>query len=592
MTGHQETAPSRLTARTLPVATAREARRELWRVLRPERCRALLAVLILVVTVGAGLLIPPALGEIVDIADGGGPRQDLLAPLLVLVAATLAQGVAASAGWYLVVQVGEAVLARLRERVLGHALSLPRADLERAGIGDLVSRVSNDVDKVSTALRTGFPELIWSGATAVLTLVGLAVLDWRFALAGLASLPFYLWATHGYTVVSPPLYVAERHAEGVRSQALVETLGGARTIQALLLGPRHLQRTASASEAARQSSIRAADTTAWFFSRIHLAELVGTGTVLVVGAWLVGDGAASLGEATAAALYFIRLYDPVGAMVNLLDEVQSATASLRRLAGILQVELDLRPGGPTPSEPSLALRGVRFGYDDGPDILHGVDLDVRPGEHVALVGASGAGKTTAAALAAGIHEPRAGTIELGGVGIALMTREELSARLTLVTQEVHIFSGTLAQDLRLARHNATDEQLRQALEEAGALPWVERLPHGLETRVGAGGHPLTPVQSQQVALARLVLRDPDIAVLDEATAEAGSTGARELEASLARVLQKRTALLVAHRLSTAAAADRVVLLYEGRVLEEGPHTLLLARGGEYAELWKAWQAPR
>lgn len=577
---------------TLPVASPREARRELARVLRPDWRGATLAMAVLLVTVGAGLLIPPALGDIVDIASGDGTRRDLVAPLLVIVAATVVQGLASSGGWYLIVRVGEKALATLRERVLGHALALPRSDLERGGTGDLVSRVSNDVDKVSRALREGVPELLWSAFTAVLTLVGLAALDWRFALAGLVSLPFYAWAARGYTVVAPPLYAAERRAEGVRSQQLVETLGGVRTIQSLLLGPRHLRRTDLASEAARRRAIRTADTTAWFFSRIHLGELSGTAAVLLVGAALVGSGSVTLGAATAAALYFIRLYDPIGALVNLLDEVQSATASLRRLAGILHVPLDDRAGGAVPRDASLRLVGVGFGYADGPDVLSDVDLTVRAGEHVALVGASGAGKTTLAALVAGIHEPRTGRIELGGSDVTSLPREELAARVTLVTQEVHVFSGTLAQDLRLARPDATDEQLRHALGEVGAEGWTRLLPDGLETQVGTGGHTLTPVQAQQLALARLVLRDPDVAVLDEATAEAGSTGARELEASMARILDGRTALLVAHRLTTAAAADRVVVLDAGRVVEDGPPDQLAAGAGPYATLWNSWREAR
>jgi ATP-binding cassette, subfamily C, bacterial len=577
---------------TLPIASPRQARAELGRGLRPEWRSASLAVLVLVVSVSAGLLVPPALGEIVDIAHRGGEKSALVAPVVLLVLATLAQGATNSAGWYLIVRVGEKVLATLRERVLGHALDLPQSDLERGGTGDLVSRVSNDVDQVSTALREGVPQLLWSALTVVLTVLGLAALDWRFALAGLISLPFYVWAARGYTVVAPPLYVAERSAEGARSQQLVETLGGVRTIRALLLGPRHLSRVEAASEEARRRTIKAADTTAWFWSRMHLGELTGTAAVLLVGAWLVGNGSATLGGATAAALYFIRLYDPVGALVYLLDDVQAATASLRRLAGILQVPLDERPGTDDPTEPALALRGVRFGYEDGPEVLHGIDLVVRPGEHVALVGASGAGKTTLAALVAGIHEPLDGRIELGGADVRLMPRGDLSARVTLVTQEVHVFAGTLAQDLRLARPDATDGELLAALDEVGARRWADLLPEGLETRVGNGGHPLTPVQAQQVSLARLVLRDPDVAVLDEATAEAGSAGARELEASMARVLEGRTSLLVAHRLSTAAAADRVVVMEAGRIVEEGPPDELVARDGAYAELWRAWRSAR
>lgn len=206
-----------------------------------------------------------------------------------------------------------------------------------------------------------------------MTLVGLAALDWRFALAGLVSFPFYAWAARGYTVVAPALYAAERRAEGARSQQLVETLGGVSTIQALLLGPRHLRRVEASSEAARARGIRAADTTAWFFVRIHLGELSGTASVLLVGTWLVGSGGATLGEATAAALYFIRLYDPIGALVNLLDEVQSATASLRRLAGILQVPLEARTGSPAPRGAGVSLRDVHFSYQPGSPVLHGVD---------------------------------------------------------------------------------------------------------------------------------------------------------------------------------------------------------------------------
>ncbi|MBF4161452.1 ABC transporter ATP-binding protein [Nocardioides acrostichi] len=576
---------------TLPVASAREARRHLWSVLRPDWPGALLAIVVLVVTVAVGLVIPPAIGRVVDVADGQGTRHDLAGALLVITVATMIQGLTASAGWYLVVRVGEGALAALREAVLGHALAIPRASVERGGTGDLVSRVSNDVDRVSQALREGVPELLWSIFTVALTLVGLAALDWRFALAGLVSLPFYAWAAHGYTVIAPPLYVDERRAEGDRSQQLLEALGGARTIQALVLGPRHLRRVEAASEAARLRSIRAADTTAWFFSRIHAGELTGTATVLLVGAALVGDGSVSLGAATAAALYFIRLYDPIGALVHLLDEIQSATASLRRLTGIVQLPLDRRADGPTPRDSRLVLAGVGFGYDD-PDVLHQVDLVVEPGEHVALVGTSGAGKTTLAALVAGIHTPRAGRIELGGTAVDALSREQLSARVTLVTQEVHVFAGTLAQDLRLARPEASDDDLLAALSAVGALDWVAVLPDGLATRVGAGGRALTPLQAQQLALTRLVLRDPDLAILDEATAEAGSTGARQLEASMARVLAGRTALLVAHRLSTAAAADRVVVLERGRVVEEGPPDVLAAGDGPYARLWRAWQSAR
>ncbi|WP_139977244.1 ABC transporter ATP-binding protein [Nocardioides litoris] len=583
---------STLTPGALPVATPAEARRRLATAVRPQRRGAAVAVGLLVASTVAGLVVPPVLGRLVDIGQAGGPRSALTVPLVVLAVAVLAQGVLAGLGRAALSRVGEGALARLRETVLGRALALPQERLEQGGTGDLASRVGDDVDRVSEALREGFPEFLFSGITVVLTVVGLAVLDWRFALAGLLSLPFHALAARLYLRASPPLYAAARRAEGVRSQQLVETVGGLRTVQALLLGTRHLDRVAARSEEARRAHLRAVDKSAWFFCRIHLGELVGTGSVLVMGAVLVGNGTASLGSATAAALYFLRLFDPVSALLVLLDEVQSATASLARLAGVASMEVAEPVGAPEPEAPVLSVRDVRFAYADGTEVLHGVDLAVAAGEHVAVVGSSGAGKTTLAALVAGIHSPAAGAIEVGGASVPDMGREELARHVTLVSQEVHVFAGTLAEDLRLADPTASDDDLVAALGVAGAGAWVRALPEGLDTRVGSGGHALTPVQAQQVAIARLVLRDADVAVLDEATAEAGSAGARVLEDGMRRALAGRTALLVAHRLTTAAEADRVVVLEAGRVVEEGPPAVLAAGDGPYARLWAAWSAAR
>lgn len=578
--------------RRLPTATAAQARRQLLAAVRRDRRGALLAVALLVATTVSGLVVPPALGRLVDVAQAGGPRGDLTAPLVTLGLAVVGQGLFAALGLAMLTRVGEGALARLRETVLQRALGLPQQRLEQGGTGDLVSRVGDDVNRVSDALRQGFPEFLFSGLTVALTVVGLGFLDWRFALAGLAAVPFQVLAGRLYVKVSPPLYAASRRAEGERSQQLVETVGGLRTVQALLLGPRHLQRVAVRSEAARRAHLDAVDKSAWFFCRIHLGELTGTAAVLVMGAVLVGNGSASLGEATAAALYFIRLFDPVSALLTLLDEVQSATASLARLAGVAMLEEPQPEGAPAPAAPVLSLRGVRFAYADSEEVLHGVDLDVAAGEHVAVVGASGAGKTTLAALVAGIHAPTAGVVEVGGSSVTALGRDELARHVTLVSQEVHVFAGTVADDLRLARPDATDDDLRAALATVGADGWVRALPVGLRTRVGSGGATLTPVQAQQLALARLVLRDADVAVLDEATAEAGSAGARVLETGMRRALEGRTALLVAHRLTTAAEADRVVVLDRGRVVEDGPPAALAAGDGPYARLWAAWSASR
>ena len=330
---------------------------------------------------------------------------------------------------------------------------------------------------------------------------------------------------------------------------------------------------------------------AWtgFFARLNAAELLGLSALLVAGFLLVRSGAASVGAATAAALFFVRLFDPINALLGLADDAQQGAASLARLVGVTQAPLPPEPRRPAvPRDASLTLTGVRHAYAAGRDVLGPLDLRVAAGERVALVGVSGAGKSTLARIAAGVLAPTAGEVRIGGVALAALGSRGTRAAIGLVTQEVHAFAGTLAEDLRLARRDATDAQLAQVLERVGALAWAQALPDGLSTRIGDGGVALTAVQAQQLALARLVLADPPIAILDEATAEAGSAGARVLERSADAALAGRTALVVAHRLSQAASADRVVVLEAGRVVEDAPHDVLVHAGGAYAALWSSW----
>jgi ATP-binding cassette subfamily C protein len=330
-----------------------------------------------------------------------------------------------------------------------------------------------------------------------------------------------------------------------------------------------------------------------FFARLNGAELVGTSAILLAGFLLVRAGSISVGEATAAALYFVRLFDPLNMLLGLIDDAQSAAASLARLVGVAQLAAPPEPSEPArPQDASVRVQGVSYAYVPGHDVLRGVDIELLPGERVALVGVSGAGKTTLAKLIAGIHDASGGEIAIGGAPIAELGPDAVRRAVGLITQEVHVFAGSLADDLRLARPGADDDELEAALDRVGALEWVRALPDRLHTAVGRGGHRIDTAQSQQLALARLVLADPPIAVLDEATAEAGSAGAAALESSAARALEGRTALIVAHRLTQAVAADRIVVLDTGRVREMGTHDELVAAGGAYAALWAAWASSR
>ena len=401
-------------------------------------------------------------------------------------------------GWatVLVARLGEQALAALREDVVDRALSVPLAQVERAGTGDLVARVGDDVDAVSRAVREAIPALVVAVVTIALTVVGLGFLDWRLALAGFVAVPIHVLAVRWYQRRAGPQYAAERIAGGERAQQLTETVSGARTVRAFRLGPIHTGLVRDASARALDATLRTAWTGSRFFFCVNGAELAGTSAVLVAGFLGVRAGMFSVGDAAAAALYFHGLFNPIGAVLTLIDTAQDAAASLRRLVGVTSLRPPAEPVQPAElGEPSVQLKNVHFAYTGDHDVLDGVDLDVAPGERVALVGPSGAGKTTIAKLIAGIHRPGAGSVRLGG-----FTHDELGpangrAAITLVTQEVHVFAGPVADDLRLARPDATDAQLRAALATVGAEHWVDALPDGPGHVVGEGGHPLTTTQA-------------------------------------------------------------------------------------------------
>ncbi|MFJ2260384.1 ABC transporter ATP-binding protein [Streptomyces sp. NPDC087844] len=578
----------------LPTATQARTRAAVRALVRPHRRLALGGFAMMVVATAVGLLVQPLLGRIVDLVAGHRPPGSITLPVVLLVLVALAQGGTTVVGLALVSRLGETVLAQLRERFVEKALRLPLEQVERAGAGDLTARVTRDVSVVGEAVRSALPELARSLLAIVLTLAAMAALDWRFFLAALIAVPVQASTARWYVRNAVPLYAEQRIATGSQQQQLLDTIAGAGTVRAFRLEEEHTARVTRRSSAAVELTLRGIRLVLNFYNRLHVAEYAGLAAVLVTGFLLVRGGSVSIGTATAAALYFHSLFSPVNQALVLLDDAQSATAALARLVGVA----DQPSPEPSVPEPSLAgpsdahgtvtVTGIRHAYEPGRPVLHGVDLTLRAGERVALVGVSGAGKTTLAKLIAGVHRPTSGSVRVttdDGV-----PREGLPV--ALVTQETHVFAGPLADDLRLARAGATDDELRTALATVDALDWAGALPDGLDTVVGDGGHRLTSAQVQQLALARLVLADPPVAVLDEATAEAGSTGARLLEQAADRAVEGRTALIVAHRLTQAATADRIVVMDGGRIVENGTHDELCAAAGPYASLWAAWSGTR
>jgi len=577
----------------LPTADGRRIRAVVTELLSAAKGRAAGAFTMLFAATAIGLLTAPLLGRVVDLVASHRPASDLVTPVAGLVLVAIAQAMATAIGVSMVARLGETMLATLRERFVERALHLPLDQVERAGSGDLTTRVTNDVSVVAEAVRQALPELGRSVLTVVLTLGALAVLDWRFLLAALVAVPIQLHTVRWYVPRAKPLYAAQREAVGAQQQQLLDTIGGAKTVRAFRLGDAHLERVRDRSDHAVGLSLRGIRLVTRFYSRLNLAEFVGLSAVLAIGFLLVGADAVTVGVATAAALYFHSLFGPIMTALALVDDAQAAAASLARLIGVADLPAVTEPPLPArPVDAAVKTAAIGYSYVDGHPVLRDVDLAVAPGERVALVGASGAGKTTLAKLIAGIHRPDTGSVTLGGVALDELGPTGVRETVALISQEVHVFAGPLEDDLRLARPTASASELRVALDKVGALTWVDALPDGLTTVVGEGGHQLTVTQAQQLALARLVLADPPVAILDEATAEAGSAGSRVLEASAAAALEGRTALVVAHRLTQAAASDRIVVLDNGSVVETGTHEELVSTGGRYATLWAAWSGHR
>ncbi|WP_025156797.1 ABC transporter ATP-binding protein [Leifsonia aquatica] len=578
----------------LPVAAPREVRRFAARALAGSRMTVMATAAALVVGGGAGLGIPGGIGWVAQLLTDGAEPVALVGPLALLAACALLGGLAAWASGVLLARAVLPPLGRLREDVVDAAVALPLAAVE-AGSGDLVSRVTDDVEQVAEVAQGALARLLTATVTIAVTLVGLAGLDLRFALAALVAVPVQVVTVLWYLGRSERLYAEGRRATGRRASTLLETFAALPTVRAFGLAGDRCERAREASAAVVDVELEAARTMTRFYGRLNLAEFLGLGAILVVAFVLVRSTGADIGQATAAALFFAGLFDPINAALGTADDLQRASASLARLVGVVEAGSRVPRGRSAPADRGgVVLEGVRFGYDGVP-LLTDVELVIPSGSHVAVVGTTGSGKSTLAAVIAGVRAVDRGQVRVGGIPIDTVDPARRAEAVALVSQETHVFAGTVVDNLLLGAAPqgglpesaaAAAESVDAALAAVGARGWIDGLPEGVATRVGAGGHPLTPQQAQHLALARLLLVDPAVVVLDEATAESGSDVARILDDAARAAIAGRTAIVVAHRLEQAVEADLVIVLEGGAIVESGAPADLIAAGGAFATLWK------
>ena len=565
------------------------------RLTRRYRTRTLLSIVSLLLAT-ATALAPPFLSKYA--LDDGIRRHDLTA-LWWIVGAFLVAGLL---NWamsyvqtYLTGWVGERILADLRNRLFDHLQRLSLGFFERNRAGVIISRLTNDVEAIDQLVTDGVTSLVQNTLTLVGTAILLFILDWRLALATLLVIPFMSIATIIFRVRSARAYAAVRERLGLLTATLAEDIAGMRIVQAFTRERTNIQNFRNVAERYRDSNMQTVVLNGLYFPFVDLLSSVALAVVLGYGGHLYFQGEVTLGTLFAFMLYVQNFFDPVQQLSQLYNTFLSATAALDKIVDVLDEEPEVldRPGAqPLPRvEGHVRFDNVRFGYGkDGPDVLHGLDLDVPAGTTVALVGHTGAGKSTIAKLLARFYDPREGAITIDGHDLRDVTQASLRGQLGIVPQEGFLFAGTVSDNIAFGRPDAPTADVVSAAETIGAHEFVSQLEDGYNTQLQERGTRLSLGQRQLVALGRALLADPRILILDEATSSVDIGTERKIERGLRKLLAGRTAFVIAHRLSTIRDADLIVVLEHGRVIEQGTHEELLQKRGLYTSLYGDWAA--
>jgi len=570
---------------------------EIWRetrdLIRPVRARYLAAAAAVIVSTLITLAGPALVRYAIDAGISKHERGPLDAAAIAFLGLALLKPFVVRAQTLFAASAGERFLGSLRTAAFDKLQALPLGFFERERAGVLLSRLTSDVQSLTEFIREALIEVVGSALQIALTIVVLVVLSPTLAAVSLVALPILIASSWTFHHSAGRVYHAIRDRVAETLTALQEGLAGIRVVQAFRRERRTLEAYNPRSQAQIQAWRRASFVNIRLFTMIPLAQTVALLAVLLVASSLYRNGSISKGTIAAYVLYLIQLFDPIARFSEWLGEFRQGLAALGKVVGLLRTPnaiversgaVDLPPSG------GLALDNVTFGYEDERPVVHGVSVAFEVDEHVALVGATGAGKSTLAKLLTRQYDPQAGEITFGGIDLRRATLASVRQRIVMLPQEGHLFSGTIADNVRLADPEASDEQVVRALNRIGALERFESLPEGLATDVQTRGLRLSAGERQLVGIARVALADPAVIVLDEATSSLDPATETAVERALAAVAAGRTVVTIAHRLSTAERADRVVVMEHGRAVEVASHDELVEQGERYAKLWASWQA--